>query len=315
MTPLDALDRRALAVIVAVALVPAAIFGYLVGHGHASAPVREQSLTTSAANVLLQVPVHWQAVSSAPPVPGLSLAHAVALAPRGNATQSGLVAGALPAGEPGPLPAGFLARMTSLPATAVVGLQEVQAYQYTSIKIAGYRQTLAVYVVPNPGGQPTGLACYASPAAASDLRACEHIVATLTLAGGPRSLDLTPEPAYAAALSGVVSHLDVLRAGLRHRMAPGSSPRSVHDLALQLAGGFAQAASSVSVLQATLATSQAQAALSATLQRARSAYAGLASAAGQGSEAAFASARAQVDEAERGVDRALETFGLLGYRQ
>ena len=65
----------------------------------------------------------------------------------------------------------------------------------------------------------------------------------------------------------------------------------------------------------SLATGQAQSALSAALVRARGAYRALAVAAGKRNEAAFASARGQVEEDERAVDGALGGFALLGYRQ
>jgi hypothetical protein len=315
MTEALGFDRRALALLATVVLLPAAIFGYAVGQRHARAPVRERSLTASAANVLLAVPARWQVVSSAPPVPGLALAQSIALAPAGKSAQAGLLAGALPAGESSPLPEAFLAGMRKLPATAVVGLQEVQAYRYTNFDLPGYERTLELYVVPNPGGQPTALACYGSSAQASDLPTCRHMVATLTLAGQSKSFELTPEPAYATALATTISRLDGLRAALRQGMAPGSAPQTVHALSLRLAGAFAQAAKSVESQQATLATGQAQAALSAALLRARGAYRALAAAAGQGDEASFALARGQVAEAERAVDGALESFALLGYGQ
>jgi hypothetical protein len=315
MTEVLGFDRRALALLATVVLLPAAILGYVVGYGHPRAAIRERSLTTSAANVLLQVPARWQVVAVAPPVPGLALAHSIALAPGGNSAQAGLLAGALPAGESSPLPKSFLARMPKLPATAVVGLQEVQAYRYTNFDLPGYDRTLELYVVPNPGGQPTALACYGSSAQASELSTCRHMVLTLTLAGQSKSFDLTPERAYGAALAATISRLDALRASLRRGMAPGSAPPTVRSFSLQLAAAFAQAASSVGSQQATLATSQAQSALSAALVGAHGAYGALAAAAGQGNEAAFSVARGQVEEAERAVDSALESFALLGYRQ
>jgi hypothetical protein len=314
MTEVLRFDRRALALLATTLLLSAAILGYLVGHGHARAPVRERSLTASAANVLLQVPGSWQVVSSAPAVPGLSLAQSIALAPGGNSAQAGLLAGALPAGESSPLPKGLLGRTRTLPAIAVVGLQEVQAYRYTNFDIPGYDRTLELYVVPNPGGQANALACYGSSAQAAELSVCRHMVATLTLAGQSRNFDLTPEPAYAAALDAAISRLDRVRAALRHGMAPGTAPQTVHRLSLRLAGAFAQAAKSVGSQQATLATGQAQSALSAALVRARGAYGALAAAAEHGSEAGFAVAHGQVDEAERAVDGALASFALLGYR-
>src|SRR2546422_6171682 len=91
---LPVVDRRVLTG-VAIALVTVAIVGYMIGHGHARPPEREQTLTVSVAGVLLAVPPAWQAVSSAPPIPGLALAHAIEWAPNGDAAHAGVIAGAI----------------------------------------------------------------------------------------------------------------------------------------------------------------------------------------------------------------------------
>jgi hypothetical protein len=307
------IDRRLL-VLFALVLGLAALLGYVAGNGHARTAPREQTLTASVGGVLLALPPHWRAAATAQEIPGLVVRHAIALAPAGDPSQAGLVAGVLPSRQASPLPGQLLARLHRRPTTAVVSLQEAQAYRYTGLGITGFDKDVAVYVVPNPGGDSTALACYAAPAQSAEMQACQRSVATLTVAGPARTYDLTPQPEYAQRLSAAISSLNARRAALRGQMGSGARPQGLQHVAGRLARAFAEAAASLSGLEPTLATGQAQSALSGAILRARAAYASLAAAAGARSEAGFATARRQVERDETGVDRALEGFALLGYQ-
>ena len=307
------LDRRLLAV-PALVLALAALLGYLAGHRHASPAPKEQPLTASAGGVLLNVPAQWRPASVSQVIPGFAVRRAIALGPGGSTAEAGLLAGVLPPGQSTPLPTQLLARSRQRPTTAVVSLEEAQAYRYTGFSIAGFDKDLTVFVIPSPGGNSTTLACFATPALSADLRACQRSVLTLTLAGRSQTYDLTPQPEYAQRLSASISALDAERTVLRAHMGTGATPRGQERLAGRLAHAFARAAAALSGLESTLATGQAQSALSGAIGQARAAYAALAAAAGQRNEAAFAAARAQVDRAEAGVDAALEGFALLGYK-
>lgn len=306
-------DRRLL-VLPGIVLVLAALLGYLLGRRSAPSATREATLTASAAGVLLQAPAHWRSTSASEQIPGLSLRNAVALAPGGDPAGAGLLAGALPAGQPGPLPSAFTTRLRGQPNTSVVSLQEAQAYRYTNLSLAGFTDSLVLYVVPNPGGAPTALACYASAAQAAELEACQRIVATLTLAGRTQSYDLTPQPEYAQRLSAAISPLTATRSTLRAQMSTNASPELLQRDAAKLERAFAAAATSLSGLETTLATGQAQAALSGAILQARTAYTALSSAAAGRSQAAYVQARSQVQRAEAGVNAGLEDFALLGYK-
>jgi hypothetical protein len=307
------LDRRVLAAIAA-GVIGVGVTGYLAGHGGGAGGSHEQGFSAAVAGVLLNLPPAWRTAGEAAAVPGLSLSQPLLLAPGGNASNVGLLVGALPSSEPGPLPRQLLARMHRLPATSVVSLQEAQAYRYSAVSIPGFARQMTLYVVPNPGGSPTALACYAAAALAAYLQDCQRIVATLTLAGQSQSYDLTPQPSYASRLSAAVSSLNTLRAGLRRGMGPQVAPATVQRLATRLAGAFARAAAAVSALESNLATGQAQAELSSSILRARAAYRSLAAAAAAHDQARFAAARTRVSQAEAGVDEALTGFALLGYQ-
>jgi len=307
-------DRRLPAVVVT-ALIAIAIIGYMAGHSRSAAATKEKLLTASIAGLQLDYPSSWQ-TAAAPEIPGLSMAHAAVLAPHGDAAQAGLITGQLPAGEPSPLPAPFVARMLRLPETTVVSLLEVRAYRYSGLSIRGFDRNLTLYAIPNPGGaDSTALACYASAALAADMQTCQQIVATLTLVGQSQSYDLTPEPAYARLLSASIATLDGQRVALRREMSARVTPPTLQRLATRLAAAFGVAATSLAALEPSTATGQAQIVLSSSILHARDAYRALAAAAGAASLPRMAAARQQVYEAETSVDNALESFALLGYAQ
>jgi hypothetical protein len=307
------IDRRML-VVPAVALVIAALLGYLLGRQPARAPVRESTHTGSVAGVLLQLPSRWRSAPGAQEIPGLQLRDPVALAPQGNASGAALIVGALPSGQPGPLPATLLSALRRPLDPAVVSLQEAQAYRYTNVSIAGFARNVAIYVVPSPGAEPTALVCYASPAQAAELATCQRIVASVTLPGHAQSYDLTPQPEYARQLSAAITALDAKRSSLRVQMSDSASARRVAKFAEALAHAFAQAAGTLSGLETTLANGAAQAALSGAIVQAHSAYVVLARAAARRDARAYDAARGQVEAAESAVDTALQNYSLLGYR-
>ena len=53
-------------------------------------------------------------------------------------------------------------------------------------------------MIPNPGGDPTALACYAPSPTSPYMRACEGIVSGVTVVGQSQNFQLTPEAGYAA---------------------------------------------------------------------------------------------------------------------
>jgi hypothetical protein len=306
-------DRRRSVSIVAL-FVAVAIFGYVLGHDRARVASGTKSRSIFAARVLLNYPLGWRQTSAAPKIPGLSIAHQISLAPDGNAAQAGLVTGQLPAGELSPLPKGFIAGIRQVPDTEVVDLPETQAYRYAPLSIPGFGRTLRLYVVPNPGGGPTTLVCYASAKFSVYMRACEQIVATLTLVGQPPSYDLVPEQDYVRKLSAAIGVLNVQRGALRHAISLGAKPATVQRFAAGLAAGFAVAAASISLLEPAGAAGQEQAALTGSLLRARDAYTALAAAVAAHSPTRLADARGEIGEVETSIDAALESFALLGYR-
>jgi hypothetical protein len=294
-------------------LVAVAVLGYVAGHSGSHGQSSEKLRTATSANVVVDYPAGWEPVARAPAIPSLAIVRPIVLAPHGNPANAALLVGSFPRGELSPLPGRFVSSLRRLPDTKVVNLLEIQAYKYDRVSVPGFAKALTIFVIPNPGGDPTALACYAPSAHSIDMQTCEQTVATVTLVGQSQTYELTPEPNYARKISASVASLDRLRAALRRELRLQVTAASVQRLAARLADGLSHAATSLSGLEPAFAAGQAQAALSASILRARDAYSALAAAAGEESAIRYAAARKRISAAESAIDWALENYALLGY--
>jgi hypothetical protein len=309
-------SRRIVPPVVVPVLVVVAIVGYLMGIHRASgvpaasssAGPAQETRIASGSSVLLEYPTGWQPAGAPTAIPGLSIAQPLLLAPGGHADHAGLLSGQLPAGGSSPLPASFLVLVRGIPHTEVVTLDNLQAYSYSGL--SGYDRTLDVYVIPTVGQSPTALVCYAASGFSKYLQQCEQIVAKVTLVG-QTSYDLSPSAAYAAQLSGLIAGLERERQSLRRQMH--LQPAAGGTLATTLAARFAAAAASLAALEPPQPASAAQAALATALIGVGDAYTALAGTAAAEGPAGYAVAEGKIQEAEAGVNTALESFALLGY--
>jgi hypothetical protein len=293
-------------------LIAIAILGYLVGHSSGTGGSSENR-AAAGGDVALGYPRGWRMARVAPGIPQLSVAHVVVVAPSGAAQHAGLMLGLLPAGELAPLPERFVATLGRIPSPEIVNLIETQAYRYSRLDVPGYGRTLTLSVIPNPGRQPTLLACYASPGYSSQMRECEQSVATVTTAGAPQALQLSPEPVYAKAISSAISALDQLRASLKGKLRPDVSVATAQRLATELGDGFAVAAQALGRLYPPPPVEPAHAALTDAARRAQRGYVALAGAIGERNATRYEAAHSAVEKAEAAVDSALGSFVLLGY--
>jgi hypothetical protein len=307
--------RRIVPPVVIPLLAVVAIAGYLLGSHRASASSRRSSSTTPAtakqlvpgSSVLLEYQRGWRSSAAMQSIPGLAIADPLLLAPGGDAAHAGLLGGQLPAGAPSPLPASFLALVHGLPNTEILDLARLQIYKYSGL--SGYDRTLDVYVILTAAARPTALVCYAASGYTSYLQQCGQIVARVSLLGGQSAEELSPDAAYAAQLSALITGLDGERLKLRREMHLQAA--AVAPLAARLARRFAGAGASVAALEPPQPASAAQAALASALKAAHAAYAALAAAAA--GAATTAEAEQRVQRAETAVDSVLESFALLGY--
>jgi hypothetical protein len=292
-------------------LVAVAVLGYLAGH-HRPAPAPEEPARVAyEASIALEYPGTWQRTSASPSIPGLQISNPLLLAPGGDAGRAGLLSGQFAAGGAAPLPAAMVAAMQGLPRTEIVDLQNVQAYAYAGVRLAGFAKALDLYVIPASSGPSTVLACYAATPGSSDLTQCEHIVAKLTPVGQAR-YDLGPKAEYSGRLGAAIAALDSGRVALRRQMGVKQRPAALARLATVLAGRMTTAAAAIRALQAPATAQLAQTTLVASIGRAAAAYRALAAAA---PSVDITAAQGDVDSAEAGIDTSLENFALLGYKQ
>lgn len=259
----------------------------------------------------------WSTASHAIAVPGLALTNEIALAPRAHSADTGLIAGRAVEDDPGPLPAGLLARLPAAPKAEVVSLLEAQAYRYRRLTPTGLDVELTLYVVPDGKGSGITIACYAQRSSGVDARLgkCERLVSTLALAleSAQFSLDLTPDPQYARDVTGVVERVGRARVALRASLHRRASAASVSRLATQLARAFADASRSLSALQPPQPAAGAQATLAGAFGGTRKAYLELARAAEAPDHTGYNAARTHVEAAEARFAAALSGYALLGY--
>jgi hypothetical protein len=305
--------QRNLPAVVIPLLIAVAILGYVVGHARSGGETSKPLRTAKGAHVLIEYPIGWKPAASSTQIPGLAIEHPQLIVPRAPHASAGLVVGTLAGGELGPLPRRFISGLSRLPQTTVVNLLEVQAYRYTGFSGPGLGEPLTVFVIPNPGGSPTVLACYAPAQGSPYMRECEAAVSGVTVVDQSQAYQLAPEPGYAATISASISSLDRLRVSLKRELQPQVSRERAQQLATRLGDGFARAAASLSKLEGSATVQPLQAALVSSTQRARDGYTALAGAAGERNATGYAAAQERIAAAESDVDRALEDFVLLGY--
>jgi hypothetical protein len=295
------------------ALAALALAGYVVGRGalqsggHASA-----SRSAIISDLLVSYPREWRRERNAP-IGNLGLSESSAFTPGGREGGAGLLIGALPEGQPTPLPRALTPSLARIPAGAIVSLAEAQAFRYTGIAAPAFRGSLTVYAIPRAGAPTIDAVCFASPEANAFLARCGGVVAGMTWIGQAQGYELTPERAYAQHLAGVIADVDASRQRVAATRAAGATSAGVATLAAELGSRFARARDGLAGLEPPALAAAGQAALVRALNGASAAYAALAVATNGGRASAIAAARRGVGAAEAQVDEALAGFSLLGY--
>ena len=305
--------------IAAVAIVAAALIGYLIGRpGEEEPPATTSSpasstltSSTTAGALGLRFPSGWDRRGEAPEIPGLVLADQVAIGPTGREDR-GIVAGmAADAGGPRLLGPGFLASLEEPPrAGDRVRLGKVEALRYEGLEPKGFGgRALTVFAVPTSAGVAT-IACFAPPGGGAAFRAdCERVAGTLEVEG-ETAFPLGADKKYAAGLSGVIGDLDKRRKAGRAALAAARTPAAQAKAANALADAAARARSDLRGLESSPAVAPAQAGIERALGNAATAYRRLARAR---TPAAFRRATAAVTRAERAVAAQFARLEPLGY--
>jgi hypothetical protein len=155
--------------------------------------------------------------------------------------------------------------------------------------------------------------CLLQGAAAGFPADCEHVISTLRLRQGASVIGLGPSPAFASAMSGVISDLNhVVQRNEANLLRARKQGDQAHA-AKQLADGYARAASGVKGLPPSPAASGATAALAGAFLAEQRAYAKLSRAAADNDRKGYDAARGLITSAGNMVSGAFDKLSHLGY--
>jgi len=303
---------------IGVAVVLAAIVGFLVGGSGGGAKEEGGGGTpiASASNADLEAlfPKGWSKASSAPKIPGMTLASPVAMQPPNAKGGESVVVGQVKQGADNPtlLPAGFLAALGldggEAPPREPVQLKrsKLQAYRYETLRPRGLEDPVTLFTVPTSAGVAT-LACV-DPGVD-----CEGIANTLKLKAGT-AFPVGPSKEYAAAIGKVLGGLDKKVSSGRAALQGAKTPKAQARAAKRLASAYTSASASVSKLKVSPADATTNQRLAASLKQTGQAYGKLGAAARSGSKRGYAKARTAVQRGEQGVAGALRGLQAAGYK-
>jgi hypothetical protein len=305
--------------VVASVLVLAAICGYVVGKGRSSNPSAEAALYASNANATVEYPqsAGWRPAARVPPIAGLSFSQPLVLAPAGDPSRAGLIAGQLVNRGWSPLPQAFLAAARELPKTEVVGLVNSEAYKYTGVQTGTPARAFTLYTIPSSSAREASVMCFAPAAGEDDMHTCEGIAASLIVnypAGVAAITDITPEATYSRQISAALERVNQLRMALRAGVGGRAVPTTVAKLSVQLADGLTNVLDSLSPVRPPGPAEQVHAALLSSLSNTGAAYSSLAAAASAGDQEAYSAALQRIAAAEANLNGVLAAFSLLGYK-
>jgi hypothetical protein len=313
-------DEKRLLVVLLLGTV--AILGYLIGgrSSNASPPETMREASNAATRLTYPAASGWTPASAALAIPGISIAQPLAIAPRGDAAQTGLIVGQLLGSESSPLPSKLLEGLRETPATDVVDLSNTQAYRYSQASLSGSDRHLTLYTIPTSADTTEAIVCYAPAASTGRLHACEQLAGTLSIAAGRPQAEvhafqtLTPQAGYGSQIRAAVARVNQLLGTIRPEIRPNILRTTASGSAKRLSEGLAAAAASLAALRPPAAAAGANAALSTSLTSTGTAYAALSGALLAESTPRYDAARSRIDTAEAALSAAIKNITLLGYQ-
>lgn len=292
-------------------LVLAGALGATLGQqtGKSSGPAKRSADTAALS---LVYPDTWQRVAGGGSPPDLGLSDTVQLAGPTGPDHGGLIAGVVRGTGSAPPDLGRVA--DQVPPAEIVRLESgPQAFRYAKLQQNGSKRQLVLYTMPTARGPYVALACYADAADVGFLAACEQVAGAMKVLD-PSGSELSPSPAYAAALNDRLGTLARERASFRKELAGARGSTGQGRVAGELATSYSTAASRLKAVPTPQVAAAAGAAVVAALERGAGAYRDLGRAAASGDRPSYRRARAAVSVAEAAVAGALRRLTTLGYR-
>ncbi len=314
--PKEPSGGRGVLIGIGVAVVIAAVIGFLVGGSGGSKKASSGGTPTAAASnpdVEALFPKGWTK-ASAPQIPGMTLASPVAMKPPGAKGSQSVVVGQVKQGANNPtlLPAGFLSALGldagEVPPREPVQLKRssLQAYRYSSLRPRGLDKAITLFTVPTSAGIAT-LACI-DPGVD-----CEGIANTLKLKGAT-AFPVGPSKDYAAGLGKTLGALNRNVTSARTALQGAKTPKAQSSAATKLAKAYHAAGKEIAGLKVSPADATTNTQLAASLRQTGAGYDKLAAAARSGSKSGYAKAKTAVQRGEQAVAGALKGLQAAGYK-
>jgi hypothetical protein len=306
--------KMAVGILAGVIAIAAAAVGFLVAPSSGSKP--HDAVTTTrpvtAGPIKVSYPSDWtQSLTPPAETQSLKLANAVTLVPGKSAPGGALVLGSTTASNASLLPASFASQLVPAPQAEVVKLGGHTFKRYLDLVPHGAVNPESVYVLPTGQGVATAVCVLPNANSAQFAAACEHTLSSMSIHG--KALPLGADPAYAKALSAIVTKLNSALPGLGHKLATAKNQHAQAAAAQRLSRAYRSAATAVAKLNPGPAASSAQAAIVAALARIERAYASLATAAAHNNRKAYLKAERSIHQGESALLAAGRKLQQDGY--
>jgi hypothetical protein len=293
----------------AIVILAAAAVGFTVARsGAGGGAVPALTGHASAGLLALSAPSDWRRATS-PVVAQLGLDDGIALSPARSRREM-LVIGRTVTPDPQLLPRTLLASLASVPTPQTVSLGHGTFYRYLNLSPRGAHSPESVYAMSTTIGTVLGV-CIAPRARISFINSCERSLATLALGSG-ETLPPGPIPGYASALSLAIKQLNNVRTAAGSRLLTAPAAKAQAQAANALAAAYAQAAGTLSHLNAGPAGA-ANSAVVAALGLNATAYRALARAASLQQSASYSDARASLRDGVSALTAAYSGLAAFGY--
>ena len=307
----DVIARRRTVALAGVAVVAAAVIGFIVSPSSGGSPPAPAPVLGSASSgpISVLLPAGWQRENSAPATPGLSLANELIVAPT-RPPGGALVIGTGATSDASLLPASFLSVLQTTPSRQVVTLGGRQFYRYLGLSARG--TTESVYALPTTAGTVIGACLLQGAGNPAFPTGCERVLGSLRLHGAT-ALGLGPSSSLATELSGVVTRLNTSVTSGQARLRKAGKAASQASAAGELAAAYDRAAAALRKLSPGPAEAAAVSALAGALAKTGHDYSSLSGAASHNDGAAYNAARRVLDADDSAVSAAFAQLAKLGY--
>jgi hypothetical protein len=302
---------RAVAAVVIVAAIGFVLARAGRGTSHPDGSPPAMSGHAASGSFRVDYPADWRKLSGPPSHLVPPLGTPLALAP--NTTGQELIIGTAPAGSSrGQLPKVMRSAIDTHPRAEIVDLGDQRFSRYLNLKPRGQGVTETIYLLPATSGT-LGAVCATQTPSASFIGDCERVLGTLKLTSGSA---VTPgvDSSYARRLNAIVATLNAARRSAASGLQTGTL-KSRAQAAQKLAAAHAAAAAAIGKLTPVgPSLGVANRRLAHVLGQTAVEYRALGDAITRRRDAAYRTARSQLDASARALSAAYADLSRFGYQ-